>query len=175
MQWIKSVIIFLFFFSGYTTISARQHIIHPAVGEQAPEIAMANPYGELLKLSDLRGKVVLVDFWASWCRTCRIENNNVRQAYVKYKDRKFDVGNGFDVFSVSLDDDRSIWQKAIYNDRLDWPNQVCDFQRWDSPIVETYNFRYLPHNVLIDSSGTILAKGLIGKKLEEYLAAHLAD
>lgn len=175
MQWIKSITILTIFMLTITAISARQHIIRPAVGNQAPEIVMANPEGELLKLSNLKGKVVLVDFWASWCRTCRIENNNVRQAYLKFKSKKFTVGEGFDVFSVSLDDDHSVWKKAIYNDRLDWPNQVCDFKKWDSPIVESYNFRSLPHNVLIDGTGKIIAKGLYGKKLEEFLATHVAD
>ena len=175
MQWIKSITVILILLIGHLKISALQHIIRPAVGDQAPEIMMANPEGEMLMLSNLRGKVVLVDFWASWCRTCRIENNSIRRAYQKYKSKNFDSGKGFDVFSVSLDEDQSIWRKAIINDKLEWKNQVCDFNKWDSPIVQTYNFRFLPHNVLIDSSGKILAKGLYGNKLEEFLAAHLAE
>ena len=175
MQWIKSITVILILLVGCFNISARQHIIRPAVGDIAPEIEMANPDGKLLTLSSLRGKVVLIDFWASWCHTCRVENNRVRQAYQKYKSKHFDSGKGFDVFSISLDENPSIWMKAISNDRLEWPNQVCDFKKWDSPIVQTYNFRFLPHNLLIDSSGRILAKGLYGNKLEEFLAAHLAE
>jgi thiol-disulfide isomerase/thioredoxin len=175
MHWMKSITVLFVLLVGQATISARQHIIRPAVGDQAPEIVMANPSGKMLQLSSLSGKVVLIDFWASWCRTCRTENTIIRQAYHKYKAHSFDSGRGFDVFSVSLDDDREIWMKAIFDDKLVWPNQVCDFKKWDSPIVQTYNFRFLPQNVLIDSSGKILAKGLYGKKLGEYLAAHMAE
>ncbi|MDB4107619.1 thioredoxin family protein [Bacteroidia bacterium] len=92
-----------------------------------------------------------------------------------YKTQKFDIGNGFVVYSVSLDNDLAQWEKAIGNDRLSWSNQVCDFKKWDSPIVEKYNFRYLPHNVLIDQNGVIVAKGLYGSQLDETLKEHLAE
>lgn len=158
-----------------TAFKSDTHIIHPAIGEMAPDIALKNPYGEILTLKSLRGKVVLIDFWASWCRSCRIENHSVRKAYNKYKDSNFDIGEGFEVYSVSLDSDASIWQKAIKNDRLDWKYHVSDLKKWDSPLVELYNFRYLPHNVLIDSNGRIVAKTLIGDQLHTTLANHLAE
>lgn len=158
-----------------TAFKSDTHIIHPAIGEMAPDIALKNPYGEIMTLKSLRGKVVLIDFWASWCRSCRIENHSVRKAHNKYKDSNFDIGEGFEVYSVSLDSDASIWQKAIKNDRLDWKYHVSDLKKWDSPLVELYNFRYLPHNVLIDSNGRIVAKTLIGDQLHTTLANHLAE
>ncbi len=149
--------------------------IKPAVGDIAPEIVLNDPDGNEIKLSDLRGKVVLVDFWASWCRTCRIENNNFTKAYNEYKTKTFDIGEGFEIYSVSLDKDVNVWKKAIYNDRLSWKYHGSDFKKWDSPLVEAYNFKYLPFNVLIDKNGKIIAKGLFGNKLEQQLKAHLAE
>jgi peroxiredoxin len=169
---ISALVLLIFISVAFKTDS---NIIHPGVGETAPEIELKNPEGEVVKLSSLRGKVVLIDFWASWCRTCRIENNSVRQAYDIYKNKNFDIGEGFTVYSVSLDKDVEIWKKAIKNDRLSWPSHGCDFLKWDSPVVEKYNFSYLPHNLLIDKNGKIIAKGLIGDKLAETLKAHLAE
>lgn len=145
-------------------------VIHPAVGEVAPEIILKNPLGDSIRLSDLRGNIVLVDFWASWCRTCRVENHHIRQAYLKYKNRAFSAAEGFTILSISLDNDSLRWTKAIRNDRLDWVNQVSDFQKWESPVVKAYNFTSLPHNLLVDSSGTILAKGLFGGELDKELS-----
>lgn len=169
---IATGLLILFTLSFTTTVS----VIKPAVGDIAPEISMKGPDGKVLKLSDLRGKVVLIDFWASWCRTCRVENVNYTRVYGKYRDRSFNkAGDGFEIFSVSLDTDAEIWQKAIKNDRLSWKNHVTDLKKWDSEIVTTYNFKYLPHNLLIDKDGKILAKGLFGQNLEEFLAKLLAE
>jgi len=175
MRSLKVLFIAVLLSTLITGFKADRDIIHPAVGDIAPEIELKNPQGDIVKLSSLRGQVVLIDFWASWCRTCRIENNNVRQAYNAYKNKNFDIGKGFTVYSVSLDKDPEIWKKAIKNDRLSWASHVSDFKKWDSPIVEKYNFSYLPHNLLIDKNGKIVAKGLIGDKLAETLKAHLAE
>ncbi|PCJ64976.1 MAG: alkyl hydroperoxide reductase [Bacteroidetes bacterium] len=175
MRTFKIITIASFLICFSAGITAKENIIRPAVGDLAPEIAMKNPTGEIIKLSSLRGKVVLIDFWASWCRPCRIENNTVRKVYNQYKNSTFDIGEGFTVFSVSLDEEADIWKKAIHNDRLSWENHVCDFKKWDSPIIEVYNFTYLPHNLLIDKDGRIVAKGLFGSKLEQELAKHLAE
>lgn len=161
--------------AGISPVEESKTIIRPAVGDIAPEIALPSVDGEILKLSSLRGKVVFVDFWASWCRTCRIENKNVRRAYSTYQNKSFKRGEGFEVFSISLDEDKEIWKKAIANDRLEWSSHVSDFKKWKSPVVESYNFRYLPHNVLIDGEGKIIAKGLFGEKLEELLASLLSE
>ncbi|MEY2923948.1 MAG: hypothetical protein RLZZ337_488 [Bacteroidota bacterium] len=169
-----TIILGIFIF-GLFSFTTSINVIKPAVGDKAPEIEMKGANGNILKLSDLRGKVVLIHFWASWCRTCRVENTAYTQAYTSFKNRKFKGGNGFDIYSISLDTDAEVWQKAIKNDRLVWPNHVTDLKKWDSPIVTTYNFKYLPHNLLIDENGTILAKGLFGKALEDFLVSYLAD
>lgn len=134
------------------------------VGTPAPEITMNTPEGQPLSLSSLRGKVVLVDFWASWCGPCRAENPNVVKAYNKYKSK------GFDIFSVSLDKDKDRWIAAIAKDGLAWKNHVCDFKHWQSPVVQLYNFNGIPYNVLIDKNGNIIAKNLRGEDLEKKLA-----
>lgn len=138
-----------------------------AVGTMAPEITMNTPAERPLSLSSLKGRVVLIDFWASWCGPCRAENPNVVKAYNKYQSK------GFDIYSVSLDKDMEKWKQAIKADGLTWSSHVCDFKFWQSPVVALYNFNAIPTNVLIDRDGKILAKNLRGealdKKLEEVL------
>lgn len=138
-----------------------------AVGTMAPEILMNTPAERPLALSSLKGRVVLIDFWASWCGPCRAENPNVVKAYKKYQSK------GFDIYSVSLDKDMEKWKQAIKADGLTWSSHVCDFKFWQSPVVALYNFNAIPTNVLIDREGKILAKNLRGealdKKLEEVL------
>ena len=133
------------------------------IGTPAPEIVMNTPDGKPLALSSLKGKVVLVDFWASWCGPCRAENPTVVKAYNKYKSK------GFDISSVSLDKDLDKWTEAIKKDNLTWTNHVCDFKFWQSPVVALYNFDGIPYNVLIDKDGNILAKSLRGEDLEKKL------
>ncbi len=134
-----------------------------AVGSIAPDIVLQDPFGKTISLSSLRGKTVLVDFWASWCRPCREESPNLVKAYNKYKTR------GFDVFSVSLDDNREAWQKAINDDKLLWTH-VSDLMKWNSSVVNLYNIESIPFTVLIDADGKIIAKNLRGKALDEKLA-----
>jgi thiol-disulfide isomerase/thioredoxin len=135
-----------------------------AVGSMAPEISMNTPDQKPLALSSLKGKVVLIDFWASWCGPCRAENPNVVKAYGKYNPK------GFDIFSVSLDADAEKWKMAIQKDNLSWKNHVCDFKGWQSSVVPQYGFKGIPYNVLIDKEGKIIAKNLRGQQLEEKLA-----
>lgn len=134
-----------------------------AVGTMAPEINMNTPDEKPLALSSLKGKIVLIDFWASWCGPCRAENPNVVKAYKKYKSKSFDI------FSVSLDKDMDKWKSAIIADGLTWKNHVCDFKFWQSPIVALYNFNSIPTNVLIDKEGKVLAKNLRGEDLDKKL------
>jgi thiol-disulfide isomerase/thioredoxin len=134
------------------------------IGTPAPEISMNTPEGKLLPLSSLKGKIVLVDFWASWCGPCRMENPNLVNAYKKY------ISKGFDIYSVSLDKDSDKWKQAILKDGLIWTNHVSDLKFWQSPVVQLYNFNSIPTNVLIDKKGNILAKNLRGEELEKKLA-----
>ncbi len=138
-----------------------------AIGAMAPDLAFPNPDGKILKLSDLRGKVVLLDFWAAWCRPCRMENPNVVKDYHKYHDK------GFEVFSVSLDKDKNSWLKAIQDDGLVWPNHVSDLKYWSSEAAAIYGVTSIPATFLIGKDGRIIAKNLrgeaLGSALEELL------
>ena len=143
------------------------------VGTEFPDISVADVNGEKLSLSTLRGSVVLVDFWASWCGPCRYENKNVVSVYEKFKDTTFKSGNGFKIYSVSLDINKEAWQAAIQNDRLSWPDHVCDFGGWRSEPALKLGIHSIPSNFLLDANGIIIAKNLRGEdlnaKIEELL------
>ena len=132
-------------------------------GMEAPDIAMKDRDGKIRRLSDLRGKVILIDFWASWCRPCRAENPNVVRLYHAYKDK------GFDIFSVSLDNSREKWLQAINADGLVWDNHVSDLQGWTSSGGKTYGISSIPATVLVDRDGKVLARNLRGQELENKL------
>jgi thiol-disulfide isomerase/thioredoxin len=129
----------------------------------APEIALPNPDGEIIKLSDLRGKYVLIDFWASWCGPCRKENPNVVRLYNKYKD------DNFTIYSVSLDKEKKRWEMAIKADGLIWDNHVSDLKYWQSEVVQKYKIQGIPHTVLINPEGEIIGTKLRGAALEQKL------
>lgn len=162
------ILLVVFFFT-----TASTYVLHPTIGEEAPEIALPGVDGKIIKLSSLRGKVVLIDFWASWCRTCRLENHNLKRVYNKYKDSTFIDGQGFEIYSVSLDNDKEQWQQAIKNDKITWTAHVSDLKKWESPVVKAYNFKYLPHNVLIDKDGKVIAKSLFKSKISEFLSSRV--
>ena len=132
-------------------------------GTIPPDISLSNPEGKLMKLSDLRGKVVLIDFWASWCGPCRRENPNVVKAYQKYNPK------GFEIFSVSLDKDKNAWINAIKADNLIWKNHVSDLGGWQSSVCPLYRVNSIPFTVLLDKEGKVLAKNLRGQALEQKL------
>src|SRR5690554_2605602 len=133
------------------------------VNNEAPEISLPNPEGEEMKLSALRGNYVLIDFWASWCGPCCVENPNVVRLYNKYKDKNFEI------FSVSLDDNKEQWVKAIQADGLVWKHHVSDLLKWNTPMTQKYQFNGIPHTVLIDPEGKIIATQLRGQSLERKL------
>jgi len=135
------------------------------IGEPAPEFTQTNPEGKAVKLSDFKGKYVLIDFWASWCGPCREENPNVVTAYNKYKDK------GFTVLGVSLDNPgkKEAWMKAIADDKLTW-TQVSDLKGWDNIVALQYGVRSVPANFLIDPTGKIIAKDLRNEALNSKLA-----
>ncbi len=140
-----------------------------STGQPVPDIAFPSPNGDTISLSSLEGKYVLLDFWASWCNPCRIENKKFVRLYYKYADK------GFDIYQVSLDKNKDDWVKAIQKDRIGNWHQVSDLQHWNSPLAAVYNIKDIPKNFLLDKEGRIIAKDIngeqLGEKLEEIFTA----
>lgn len=139
-----------------------QPVSKPAVGDMAPELAMNDVDGKPVSLSQLRGKYVLIDFWASWCAPCRDENPNIVAAFNRFKDKNFTV------LSVSLDDNKQAWINAIKDDKLNWQH-ISDLKKWNTAAVPLYGFDGIPYNVLIDPQGKIIAADLRGNALQNKL------
>lgn len=135
-----------------------------ALNAQAPNIVLQNPNGDTIQLKNLQGNYVLLDFWASWCNPCRMENPNVVALYNKYH------AKGFEVFSVSLDANAEQWKKAIAKDGLVWKNHGCDFGGWNSAPAQTYRVQSIPCTFLLDKTGKVIAKNLRGEELAAKLA-----
>lgn len=130
---------------------------------EAPDFTLKTPEGKEIKLSMLKGQIVLIDFWASWCGPCRQESPNVVRLYNQYK------VDGFTVFSVSLDENADKWKEAIKKDGLIWPNHGSDLQGWKTPLTQLYGFNSIPHTVLVNKEGKIIGRGLRGLALENKL------
>jgi len=133
------------------------------IGTEAPEIALPNPYGDTLKLSALRGSYVLVDFWGSWCRPCRLEHPILKQTYLKFHYK------GFEIYQVALERNKNDWKNTIREDRLTWRNHVSELNYMDSKVARLYHVKSLPANFLVNPEGKIVAMNLWGEELSKKL------
>ena len=140
------------------------------IGSEAPKFSGPNPEGEEIALGDAMGKVTLIDFWAAWCRPCRVENPNIVKVYEKYHDK------GFNVIGVSLDraDQRDRWLQAIKDDNLTW-TQISNLQFWEEPIAQLYGVRAIPAAFILDENGVIVAKNVRGEALERTVKELLGE
>jgi thiol-disulfide isomerase/thioredoxin len=138
-------------------------------GNVIPDITLNDVDGNPLSISQLRGNIVFVDFWASWCRPCRRENPVIVETYNSFSNKKFRNADAFKIFSISLDKNRADWIKAIGDDKLTWKEHVSDLQGWRSGAAKKFNVRAIPMNYLIDANGVIIAKDLRGYQLKETL------
>jgi thiol-disulfide isomerase/thioredoxin len=139
------------------------------LGLRAPEIELPDLQGEERKLSDLHGKLVLVDFWAAWCNPCRRENPELVRVYSKYKDRDFTRGTGFEIVSVSLDRNEEAWREAVETDGINWTYVLGDMLGARTQSAIDYGVQMIPANFLLDKNGVVIASNLRGEALEEKL------
>jgi len=139
-----------------------QDIKFVAIGSVAPDFELPDPNGKILKLSSFRGKYIYLDFWASWCQPCRIENPDLLKIYTKFKD------SSFDILGISFDKNRKNWLKAIEDDGLEW-NHVSDLKYFDSEMIELYNISNVPTTILLDPEGRIVAKNIHFNELDSIL------
>ncbi len=158
----QTILIFIFVLSAT--------LVHAQIrqGYKAPDVALPTASGDTIRLSSLKGKVVLLDFWASWCGPCRVSNKGLVKLYPKYKEK------GFEILGVSLDEDSKDWQKAVEKDKIKWL-QVIDKGGWESNTVNQWRISAIPTSYLIDKEGTLIAMDLEGKELEKALKELLGD
>jgi peroxiredoxin len=150
------ILFVIFLFTAEVTFA------QPRQGQPAAEIALPTISGDTLRLSSFKGKIVLLDFWASWCKPCRFANREMAKIYSKFRDK------GFEIFSVSLDNETDAWLKAVKDDRIIW-NQVISHGGWSAPVALNWGIDAIPTTYLIDKDGILVAMDLEGKQLEKTL------
>ncbi|GGB83872.1 TlpA family protein disulfide reductase [Dyadobacter sediminis] len=171
MKRYASVILLLFVLTcGYHAKAQENEI---KVGVMAPEISLPTPQGKIVTLSSLRGNLVLIDFWATWCAPCVEEQPELKRLYDTYN-LSVKKGRKLEIYGVSLDSKKPAWEKAIRKFEIKWP-QVSDLKFWSSPVAKTYNLEGIPYNVVVDSDGYIIALNLHGKELEDFVRAGLEE
>ncbi|GAB2690326.1 TlpA disulfide reductase family protein [Mucilaginibacter koreensis] len=143
-------------------IQQMERVKPVSIGHKAPDFSSTTIDGKPIKLSDYKGKYVMLDFWASWCPPCRAENPNIVKQYAAFKDK------GFNVLGLSLDDDKAAWQKAIQADHITW-QQASNLKKWDDPTAKQFLVEAIPSNFIIDPNGVIVAKNITGDDLKAFL------
>lgn len=167
MEYIKYVIMLVISMNVTHSLSGQEaKIIN---GEMIPNIILNSPTGLEYGLYDLEGKMVLINFWASWCMECLDEASNMNSIYEEYKDKSFSNGKGLEIYNISLDIDKNSWIRMMNLYKMNWTYNVSDLKGWNSIAVGKYEIEDLPANILIDGEGTILGKNFYGEKLKEKL------
>lgn len=164
--------ILIIFCLGYSCVRQPDTAMQ---GSAAPDIVQNNTVGTQLKLSDLRGKIVLVDFWASWCRPCRMKNPSLVKLYDQFRDKEFSDATGFEIFSVSLDENKSAWINAIAKDKLQWKYHVSDLKGWRNQAAIDYKVDAIPASFLLDENGVIICSNCSVFAIERELNKRLAE
>ncbi|MEZ5014452.1 MAG: TlpA disulfide reductase family protein [Chitinophagales bacterium] len=158
---------------AFQSCNAPRQVIGTANGNKAPEIQAPDMQGKMLTLSALKGSYVLVEFWDSGNTTARENHMEMQRMYKKYKDAAFKEGDGFCIFSVSLDKDKNQWIEAIQNDQITWPCQVNDFKAWFTPSALAYDISFVPQYYLVDGNGNIIRKNIMINQLASILEDEL--
>ncbi|MEO6168311.1 MAG: TlpA disulfide reductase family protein [Chitinophagales bacterium] len=144
-------------------------------GDQIGELIYPDPNGNPVALSSLKGNIVFIQFWAAWCGPCRMENSQLVELYDQYHKAKFSKAKGFDIYSISLDYNKSNWVNAIQQDGLNWPSHVSTLQGWDSEVAQKFGVRSIPASILIDQDGMIIGSNLMPYQLERILQKRLEE
>jgi len=171
----KKALVTLFLTLGVYASHAQYENTKVKAGMQAPELSFDNPDGKQIKLSELnKGRIVLLDFWASWCRPCRAANPQVVALYKNYSNKKFKKAKkGFAIMSVSLDQNKEAWVQAIKADGLEWPNHISDLGGWQSKAADIYGIQFIPQAFLLGPDGKVIGWYMSAEQAEEDLKKQL--